>query len=117
MGDAEGALRNMDEALLRDPIPPPWHWEIRGLILVLMERYAEAIQAFARQTRQFWYLSAYLAICFAKLGRMDEARTELAKALKVVPDHNVLRFHVVNEFPSQSTREKLSEGLSLAGLD
>ncbi|MEI9417444.1 tetratricopeptide repeat protein [Mesorhizobium sp. Cs1321R2N1] len=117
MGDAEGALRTLDDALLRDPIPPPWHWEIRGLILILLEKYADAIHAFARQTKQFWYIAAYLAICFAKLGRIDEARTELRKALEVVPDHNLLRFRIVDEFQSQSFREKLSEGLTLAGLD
>lgn len=116
-GDAEGALRNMDDALLRDPIPPPWHWEIRGMAFLVLERYAEAIQAFARQTKQFWYIAAYLAICFARLGRMDEAAAELAKALKVVPDHETLRIQVVNEFLSQGARDQLSKGLSLAGLD
>ncbi|PBC01753.1 tetratricopeptide repeat protein [Mesorhizobium sp. WSM3860] len=116
-GDAEEALRNMDEALLRDPIPPPWHWEIRGMAFLVLERYAEAIQAFARQTKQFWYIAAYLAICFARLGRMNEATAELNKALQVVPDHETLRIQVVNEFVSQGTRDKLSYGLSLAGLD
>lgn len=116
-GEADEALRNMDEALLRDPIPPPWHWEIRGMALLVLERYAEAVQAFARQTKQFWYISAYLAVCFARLGRMNEATAELGKALKVVPDHETLRIQVVNEFVSQGVRDKLSQGLSLAGLD
>lgn len=118
-GDPARALLAMDQLLLRDPIPPTWHWEIRALALLMSRRYQEAILAFSRQVRQFWYIHAYLAICHARLGQSDEARADINKLVSLRPDTtigHVLLDILVDEFRREEDRDFLTQGLRLAGL-
>jgi tetratricopeptide (TPR) repeat protein len=44
-GRSEEALSVIDDALRRSPFPPAWFWQIRGLILLHLKRYAEVVDA------------------------------------------------------------------------
>jgi adenylate cyclase len=116
VGEGSAALNVLDQLLERDPIPPPWHWDVRGLALLLLRRYADALQAYSRQINQFWYIHAYTAICLAHLGRKDEAKAEIKKALTVVSDPAVARFQLIDEFQSVEYRSFLAEELTFAGM-
>jgi TolB-like protein len=117
VGDGNRALEVMDDVLRRDPIPPTWYWEIRGLILTLLQRYADALDAFSRQTKQFWYVKGYKAVCNAHLGDLDAARSELREMLRDHPDKSSARRILVNETESIEYRRLLDDGLTLAGLE
>ncbi|WP_191057530.1 tetratricopeptide repeat protein [Geminicoccus harenae] len=116
IGKAEAALAMLDELLERDPIPPTWYWEVRGLVLLLLGRYVDALQAYSRQYKQFWYIHGYLAICLVRLGRTEEARSEIEAALSVMPDPQAVRYQLVDEFEDPEYRKFIDEGLTLAGL-
>ncbi|WP_352513335.1 tetratricopeptide repeat protein [Mesorhizobium sp. M0015] len=84
-GDFALALKTMDELLQRDPIPATWHWEIRGMALLMLRQYQEAILAFSRQAHPFWYIHGYLAMCQARLGHLGEAKAEIEKLRQEYP--------------------------------
>ena len=88
-GDAGAAMAVMDQLLLRDPISQPWQWEIRATCHVLLHRYQDAITAFGRQDRKFWYIHGFLALCHAQLGQLDRARAEIAELLRQRPEMTV----------------------------
>jgi adenylate cyclase len=115
-GDADMALKAMDRLLQRDPIPATWHWEIRALALIMLRRYQEAILAFSRHVHQLWYVHAELAICHARLGRMDEARAEISKLLLLRPAFTISQYVSLKPFRRQEDRDFIAEGFRLAGL-
>jgi TolB-like protein len=116
VGKAEAALDTLDQMLERDPIPPPWYWEVRGLALLLLQRFVDALQAFSRQSKQFWYIHGYLAVCLAHLGRMEEAKAEVENALDIVSDAAVARHQLQGEFQDLAYRKFIDDGLTLAGM-
>ncbi len=115
-GDAAKALTVMDQLLQRDPIPPPWHWEIRAMALIMLGHYQEAILAISRTVKQFWYLHALLAICHARLDQPEEAKAEIGKLLLLRPGMTVRQYQLFDVFRRQEDRDFIAEGLRLAGL-
>ena len=81
VGRTREALQNLDIALQRDPLQPPWYWELRSMALLVERRYEEAIQAVNHTNPlQSWNHGA-LAIAHAYVGRDSEARREAAIAV------------------------------------
>ena len=80
MGRFDDTLRYLDIAHQRDPFPPTWFWEIRGTTLLLMKRYDEAIAAFHKAPIENFFTHGLLAAAYARAGRMEDARQELALA-------------------------------------
>ncbi|TRC93381.1 tetratricopeptide repeat protein [Mesorhizobium sp. WSM4303] len=115
-GDFATALKTMDELLQRDPIPATWHWEIRGMALLMLRRYHEAILAFSRQAHPFWYIHGYLAMCQARLGHLGEAKAEIEKLLSEMPEMTIGRYPEIEPFRKQEDRDFMAESLRLAGL-
>ncbi|MBA1142752.1 adenylate/guanylate cyclase domain-containing protein [Mesorhizobium neociceri] len=115
-GDFAIALKTMDELLQRDPIPATWHWEIRGMVLLMLRRYQEAILAFSRQAHPFWYIHGYLAMCQARLGHLGEAKAEIQKLLSEMPEMTIGRYPEIEPFRKQEDRDFMAESLRLAGL-
>ncbi|MES0157569.1 hypothetical protein NKJ81_28995 [Mesorhizobium sp. M0018] len=115
-GDFAIALKTMDELLQRDPIPATWHWEIRGMALLMLRRYQEAILAFSRQVHPFWYIHGDLAMCHARLGHVGEAKVEIEKLMSVMPEMTIGRYVEIDPFRKQEDRDFIAESLRLAGL-
>ena len=83
LGHMSEALTAIDVALRLDPFGNEWFWDGRGMILMLAQRFDEAVNAFQHMLQPASWSLAYEAICFAELGRIAEARTNLAKFRKV----------------------------------
>ncbi|WP_210192531.1 tetratricopeptide repeat protein [Mesorhizobium sp. WSM1497] len=115
-GDFAIALKTMDELLQRDPIPATWHWEIRGMALLMLRRYQEAILAFSRQIHPFWYIHGDLAMCHARLGHLGEAKAEIEKLISAMPDITISRYVEIDPYRNQQDRDFIVESLRLAGL-
>ncbi|MER9457979.1 tetratricopeptide repeat protein [Mesorhizobium sp. M0478] len=115
-GDFAIALKTMDELLQRDPIPATWHWEIRGMALLMLRRYQEAILAFSRQIHPFWYIHGDLAMCHARLGHLGEAKAEVEKLISAMPDITISRYVEIDPYRNQQDRDFIVESLRLAGL-
>ena len=57
-----------------------------------------------------------LAACYGHLGRLDEARSIWADLLKVNPDFSLAQRSRVLPYKNASDFERISEGLSKAGV-
>jgi adenylate cyclase len=116
-GHLNEALQGLDAALQRDPYPPSWVWEVRGLILFHLRRYDEAITAFRRQTGggPAW-TSALLAATYAQAGRLDEARQAATRSHAIDPSVTIAAFATSSVYADTTLRDQLLEGLRQAGL-
>ncbi|MER8517201.1 adenylate cyclase [Mesorhizobium sp. M1060] len=78
-GRAESALNVLESALLRDPLPPIWFWEVKGSSLFLLRRYSEAVGSYQKAGDQF-FIHVFLAAAYAHLGETQKARAEVQEA-------------------------------------
>jgi adenylate cyclase len=116
VGRHEEALAGLDDVLLREPFPPSWYWEVRGMILLATRRYRDAIEAIDRISRLQAYNHAYLAACYAQLGRMEEAKIEAGKALRMQPEFTIGWLMLSEPYKNPADSEPLLEGMRKAGL-
>jgi adenylate cyclase len=78
-GDASEAIAWAERAVSNDSNPPPWYYANLAWAYYVGQRYDDALKAVSRYKADFPAL--YTAIC-ARLGRLDEARSAVADALK-----------------------------------
>jgi adenylate cyclase len=116
VGRRREALEILDLVAQRDPLRPPYHWEMRATILFMERRYEEAIQTFARMNPLFHWDRAYLAAAYAYLGRDQEARAEIAEVLRLKPDYSIAMVAKNAKFKNEEDVEHLLTGLRMAGL-
>ena len=112
----EDGLRRIREAMRVNPFHPVWFWAIQGRVLHTLGRYEEAIQAFQKVQSPPFYIHAYLAACYAKLGdieKMEQSRREL---YQVRPEFNLTEFKAIFPYKSPTTAGKLFESFEVAGL-
>ena len=105
-----------DIAVQRDPFPPEWYWEARSTPLLQERRYEEMIQVYDHIAElQVWHLP-YLAICYAHLGRIEEAKTQAAEILRLKPDFSMKWIIAMEPYKNPADLEHLLDGLRKAGL-
>ena len=115
-GRAEEALKYLDLAMRRDPFPPAWFWEIRGIALFATRRYDDVIQALARMIHLHAWDHAYVAACHAHMNRNAEARAAAAEVLRADPNFTVSGYRLVEEYTLSGELEHLLDGMRKAGL-
>ena len=118
LGRFDEALSEIDIALKLDPFDHDWFWDVRGTALMQAERYVEAVDAFQRLHQQGPWTLVYQSICFAKLGRLDEARSTIAQYWRFEPDRSYDVFRLIDEEPYKDTalRDRLKATLLEFGL-
>jgi adenylate cyclase len=116
MGRADEALRSVDAGLQRDPFPPTFYWEFRGVALFQARRYREAIEAFSEVAQPPWWCRCYLAACYAHLGMLEEARTHGAEVLRLKPDFSTTDIERTEPYQNSADVQHLEDGLRKAGL-
>jgi Flp pilus assembly protein TadD len=115
-GRVAEALAEFDTALQRDPFPPSYYWEIRSVALIQARRFEEAIEATRRMSRLFSWNHADLAACHAHLGQMEEARTEVAEALRLQPNFTINWLLQEEPFKNPIDAVPLVDGMRKAGF-
>jgi TolB-like protein/Tfp pilus assembly protein PilF len=116
VGRLEEGLQILDLALQRDPYPPSWARDVRGLILYHLRRYDEAITTLrGMHSRHFWG-SARLAASYAQTGQLADAREELRQCVRARPDASLARIALEIGYADQTLRHHLLDGLRKAGL-
>lgn len=116
MGRADEALRSIDAGLRRDPFPPTFYWEFRGVALFEARRHQEAVEAFSQVAQPPWWVLCYLTACFAHLEMLEEARRQAAEVLRLKPDFSVTDIERTEPFQNPADIQHLENGLRLAGL-
>lgn len=116
LGRAEEALAVLDRVKEHDPIPPTWHWDIRATAYLVLGRYDQAIMAMSRLVNLLWYNHAFLAVCLVKLGRLADAKAEVAKLLVAFPRMTVTQFRVAQYIFLDDLADIVDDALRAAGL-
>jgi adenylate cyclase len=116
VGDPEKALQLLDEREAVDPIPPNWHWELRGEALYCLGRYAEAVASYERLPILHYWVHRNLAACHGQLGNIEKAQSHWALVLEVVPDAKPTREFACMYSIDPAINEHWYEGLQKAGL-
>jgi TolB-like protein len=110
------ALERLDQVKRLDPHLSPWYFEIQGISLYQLRRYAEAAESFERMIAAPKHIDRYLAACYAQMGRMDEARAKVAEALQREPGFTIRRFALIEPYKLPADLDHMIEGMRKAGL-
>ncbi len=110
------SLASLDVALQRNPFPPSWYWEGRSIPLFALKRYDEAIQSVKRQDQLFYWSHAYLAGCFAMMGKMREAHAAAGEVLRMQPEFTIRMQMAAEPFKHLADSKHEAEALRKAGL-
>jgi adenylate cyclase len=116
VGRLDEALRALDQAMRRDPFPPTWAWEIRGSVLYQMKRYEEAVAAYSKVGRDYFWMPAFLAASYAQAGQMENAAAALRQFLSVKPSITCSTFDRALWRGSGTWRAHIVDGMRKAGL-
>ena len=117
LGRAEEALTWNQRARQIDPyFEEPWYWRQFGLACMVLGRYQEALNLFARHAVRKHYIAAYMAGCHARLGDMERARECVAECLALRPDFSVRQWMSKEPFRIEADAERIAESMRLAGL-
>jgi adenylate cyclase len=99
-----------------NPLHPGWYWNVEGLALYCLKRYADADAAYRKlRTSQPWD-DCIVAACLAQLGDRAEASKRLDTALKANPALSVGYFAAIEPFKQPADLAHLLDGLRRAGL-
>ena len=85
IGRHDEAQRDLNTAFRLNPNPPPYYYFEQSVVQFNLKQYPEAIESIKKSgdTIPEWLRSRMLAPSYAYLGRLDEARAELKKVVKV----------------------------------
>jgi TolB-like protein/cytochrome c-type biogenesis protein CcmH/NrfG len=119
-GDYQEAIRLFRKAMRLHPHYPPWYSHYLGRALTENQQYDLALEAFkdvlARAPHQSWGLIGS-ALVFMRLGRIEEAARQVAKALEVNPELTLANFAAGDRFHKDpETQERILDDLRQAGL-
>jgi adenylate cyclase len=115
-GRGDEAVQSLDADLQRDPFPPAWFWDYRGIALFEARQYEEAIRALSHLTTIYHWDYYYLVAAFAHLGRMERARSCSAEILRARPNFSLRDVGMTEPFKDPADLEHLVGGLRKAGL-
>jgi adenylate cyclase len=89
IGDPEAGLQQMEMALERNPLNPPWYLWTRGFILLMLRRYEEALRAFNRFGLPNSSALNWRAVTLVQLGQIDQAQADVRALLEMQPGATV----------------------------
>ena len=120
VGRPEEALDLLMQREQIEPVPPVWHWFIRGRTLYSLERWREAIAAFERVHSEDSlpiYGAAYLAACYGQLGEQSKAKEYWSAFTKKFPNAKAEAIKSIVLSSVKSDAELWLDGLKKAGID
>jgi len=115
-GRSEEALSVIDDALRRSPFPPAWFWQIRGLILLHLKRYAEVVNALNSVPHKNIFSYFLLAAALSYLGHGEKAAQALARARELRPELSSRDVAALYPYEENAGLDHLLDGLRKAGL-
>jgi adenylate cyclase len=117
LGRADDGIAWLERANRMDPFfDPMWRWRMLGVAQFVARRYEEAIKCLRRFPRLPVWVQAYLAACYALLGKVDSAREYAALVRQRDPDFSLTRFATKEPFKRAHDRDRLIEGMRASGL-
>ena len=118
-GRPEEALGLIKKAMRFNPVYPVYYlWDL-GHAYFMMERYEEAIAAFKRALSlnpNFHPAHFYLAASYSELGRLEEARADVAALLRKWPGGSLELARERLPYKDEAVLDRLFDALRKAGL-
>ena len=116
IGEAENALKLLDEAEALDPFLPVWCVEERGVALYALERHEQALDALGKLIFQTYRSRLYRAAALVALNRTEEAAILVREAVVGRPSLKVSDFLFRERYRDVETRQRLRRRLREAHL-
>src|SRR5262245_50958909 len=107
-------MAKTEVALLHDPLPPIWFWEVKGSSLFLLGRYVEAVAAYQKAGDQY-FIHAFLAAAYAYLGDVQKARAEVGQTLTRRSDLTIRQMSAL-PFADETALQLFTSGFRKAGF-
>ena len=100
-----------------NPLPPAWYRNVRAVTEYNLRRYASAAQLLESQgTDKMYWSHYYLAACYQRLDNTQEAKRQVAMALKMRPALTIRDVAALEPYVRPDDMEHLLEPVRQAGL-
>ena len=76
----------METALRLNPRPSPGVYGYYGAVLFMNRQYEKAIEPLEKARESSSFAREHLAMSYAQLGRLDDAKVEIDSLLKAIPE-------------------------------
>jgi TolB-like protein/class 3 adenylate cyclase/cytochrome c-type biogenesis protein CcmH/NrfG len=108
------ALAAVETALRLNPRPSSGVYGYYGAVLFMNRQYEKAIEPLEKARESSYFAREYLAMAYAQLGRLDDAKAEIAGLL---PDTNLSWYRVsYAHYKREEDRAHLLDALRKAGV-
>jgi adenylate cyclase len=118
-GRPQEAIPHLKKAIRVNPLDPTLGLYGLGAAYTRMERYGEAITVLKKALHylpDFLPAHLFLAVCYAALGREEEARAEAAEVLRINPNFSAKNFAKISPIRDKAVKEWYIDALRKAGL-
>jgi adenylate cyclase len=116
LGRPEEGIDWIRRAMRLNPYHPERFWNHLGRAYYVAHRYPEAIDAFARMSRQDHTHHAFLAAAYAQMGDTTAAGAHAKEVERLAPDFSVKDYLQTLHYKHEGDREHHRKGLLEAGL-
>ena len=113
-GEPDRGIAMIREAMRLNPFHPEWYWISLGNAFMAARRYEDAIEAYKHRSNPKVWVLTRLAICYALLDRVDEAKEMAHRVLVLDPDFRISEIWRGNWL--EPDLELMREGMVKAGL-
>ncbi|MEC9328752.1 MAG: adenylate/guanylate cyclase domain-containing protein [Pseudomonadota bacterium] len=117
IGDPEAGIRQLTEALERNPFPPSWYLWSLAIAQYNTGRYAPAVQTLLKISQPNRFQRRWLAGAYARTGDLENAKIQRDIVMSEVPNYRVS--DSFNQQPYQNPKDiqPFIDGLLLAGFN
>ncbi|RVD56235.1 adenylate cyclase [Mesorhizobium sp. M2D.F.Ca.ET.185.01.1.1] len=115
-GRLDEGLEHIRKAFRLNPFPPSWYYLTLGQAQYAARDYEAAVETLRRDETYRTSSRRFLAASLAQLGRLDEARTEVALFLVGNPHFSTQRWADTEPFRDEAMLEHFVDGFRKAGL-
>lgn len=115
-GRTEEGIPLMHEATRLNPYHPEWYWVSLGEGYFVASQYEEAIAELEKITSPWSHVYKVLAVNYAQVGRLEDARAALAKFVEIEPQTTLELAAETMPFKRKEDLERFLDGLRKAGL-
>jgi tetratricopeptide (TPR) repeat protein len=119
VGRTQAAVRHMEQALDRNPVPPAYLPGFYATALWAERRYEEALTVAADclvRAPDSWYCRQTRVVALVELGRLAEPREEAARLILQVPTMTAHRFGLIFADSAATLRDRRVAAALAAGL-
>ena len=125
VGKFDNAISLLKQAMRLDPYYPNWYLGRLGMCYQMVGRYKESAAAFEETIKRYqkegsaapWdRIYLYLAATYALMGRLEEARNLVSKALEFNPKMTVDLWRKRHEYKDPEHTERILDAMRAVGL-